>query len=83
MTLERGNGMAKVTKVQKDNGEWVEVDYATLCHELGFDPDAGFVEVRRGMIGWSIGKDHEIIALKRACRDHGYKASKALREWTT
>lgn len=68
-------------KVKKENGEFVEIAYDELCHNFGFVPDSRFVVVRRGVISWSAGKDHEILSLKKACLELGYRTSKALRDF--
>lgn len=58
------------------NGNPVEVSYEGLCKDLGFDPTVHFVKVTtRRTITWTAGKADEIMALKRACRDNGYKMS--------
>lgn len=61
------------------NGTKIEADYETTCHDLGFIPDARFVVITSaGTIDYSAGKMTEIMALKNACRLHGYKMSKNL-----
>lgn len=62
-------------KVIKD-GKPVEMTYEALCKDLGFCSDVHFVKVTtRRTITWTAGKADEIMALKRACRDNGYKMS--------
>ena len=61
------------------NGTKVDKTYEQVCEDLGFSASSRFIEVYScGSIGWSLGKPQEIIALRKAVRDLGYRASKAL-----
>ena len=55
--------------------------YEQVCKNLGFDSDSHFVKVtNRGTVTYTVGKPNEIRALKKACRENGYKMAKSLSE---
>lgn len=65
--------------ISMNNGTVSIESYESVCHKLGFDPEAHFVKVtNRGTISFTCGKPNEIRDLKKACRDNGYKMSKSL-----
>lgn len=52
----------------------VEMSYEDLCKDLGFIPEAHFVDVTKsGTIYGTFGKPEDFLALRIAVRDNGYK----------
>lgn len=65
----------------KDDGTQYKMPmtYGEVCQELGFVSDVNFVEVTtRGTITYSLGKPGEIRALRKACREKGFRMAKSL-----
>lgn len=53
--------------------------YEDVCHDLGFAPEVQFVKITtRGTISFTCGRPSEVRLLLTACREHGYKPSRAL-----
>lgn len=55
------------------------VNATDVAHQLGFDPNIGFVTVERGRIGFSSGKPEEIRVLAARATAAGYRLTAALR----
>ena len=61
------------------NGRKVQKPYEDVCHDLGFVPEVRFVTITtRGTISFTCGRPSEVRLLLTACREHGYKPSRAL-----
>ena len=72
--------MGKLRHVFKD-GDLTEIEYETLCRDLGFSPESGFVVVTtRGTITFSIGKPSEIKELYAAVMNGGYQPSRKFKQ---
>lgn len=57
----------------------VQKSYEDVCHDLGFAPEVRFVKITtRGTISFTCGRPSEVRLLLTACREHGYKPSRAL-----
>lgn len=53
--------------------------YDEVCHDLGFEPECGFVEITtRGTITFTCGHPEDIRALYAACLRRGYKPARSL-----
>ena len=52
-----------------------------ICKQLGMNPSIGFVTVRNGLVGFSVGKPDEVMLLKRRCAAAGIPMTKKLREF--
>lgn len=47
--------------------------YEEICHELGYDAKAGFIEIEPdGAISYSLARPDEVGSLARAVHDHGH-----------